>query len=156
MASKQTVWILLHETQGGNDPGTCVIGVYASEGAAVAAQRDAENTAYDDGRSVWGYGGPDDADPNGDPDWDDSFTVEAWDVAAPAYPAPLTYGNLPTPAPHAPQPQMRCTDGCEGVYSADRGDYWQVDPAAPVVCVQCGAPMELGHVERRWVPEEGI
>lgn len=149
MASKQTVWILLHEAPDSDEATIYIEGVYPSEGAAVAAMRDAENAAHADGRTVCGR------DPDR-PYWDDRFTVEAWDVAAPTTPAPLTYGTLPTSAPHTPQPQMRCTAGCDGVYSADRGDYWYMDPAAPVVCAQCGAPMELGHIERRWVSEGGI
>lgn len=49
------------------------------------------------------------------------------------------------------QPQMRCSEECEGIYSAEHGDYFWANDTDEVLCSECGSPMVLGHEETRWV-----
>jgi hypothetical protein len=56
-----------------------------------------------------------------------------------------------TATSYGQQPQMRCFEGCEGVYSAERGDYFWADPDSEVTCSECGGSMELGREVTTWV-----
>jgi hypothetical protein len=57
---------------------------------------------------------------------------------------PLTYGDLPDNPP--PGVCILCSE-CDAIpdngYAASRGDYWYHGDDEPVLCSQCGEPMEL-------------
>jgi hypothetical protein len=79
---------------------------------------------------------------------------------------PLTYGALPEPIPDTVlpsgarilhrQPQIACSNGCHGEYSANPGDYWNYPKDAPIVCDDCGEPMIVVHERTYHVPADRL
>ena len=72
-------------------------------------------------------------------------------------PKPLTYADLPA----SPRGGVMLTCDCEESYGSDysaaRGDYWEQNPATPILCAECGGPMHLVRMVvtfRRIRPEE--